>query len=98
MGNISSVLKAKRKELGLTLAQIAEKIGVTEATVQRWESGNIKSLRHERIAKLADILGVTPSVLMGLGRSHGNDGLQLHPTHANACRLLPFGARHRPCL
>ena len=26
MGNISSVLKAKRKELGLTLAQIAEKI------------------------------------------------------------------------
>ena len=50
MGNISSVLKAKRKELGLTLAQIAEKIGVTEATVQRWESGNIKSLRHERIA------------------------------------------------
>ena len=65
MGNISSVLKAKRKELGLTLAQIAEKIGVTEATVQRWESGNIKSLRHERIAKLADILGVTPAVLMG---------------------------------
>ena len=65
MGNISSVLKAKRKELGLTLAQIAEKIGVTEATVQRWESGNIKSLRHERIAKLAEILGVTPSVLMG---------------------------------
>lgn len=65
MGNISSVLKVKRKELGLTLAQIAEKIGVTEATVQRWESGNIKSLRHERIAKLADILGVTPSVLMG---------------------------------
>ena len=41
MGNISSVLKAKRKELGLTLTQIAEKIGVTEATVQRWESGNI---------------------------------------------------------
>ena len=58
-------MKAKRKELGLTLAQIAEKIGVTEATVQRWESGNIKSLRHERIAKLADILGVTPAVLMG---------------------------------
>ena len=50
MGNISSVLKAKRKELGLTLAQIAEKIGVTEATVQRWESGNIKSLRHEPTA------------------------------------------------
>ena len=33
MGNISSVLKAKRKELGLTLAQIAEKIGVTEVEI-----------------------------------------------------------------
>ena len=65
MGNISSVLKARRKELGLTLAQIAAQIGVTEATVQRWESGNIKSLRHERIAKLAEILGVAPAVLMG---------------------------------
>ena len=65
MGNISSVLKSRRKELGLTLAQIAAQIGVTEATVQRWESGNIKSLRHERIAKLAEILGVSPAVLMG---------------------------------
>ena len=33
MGNISSVLKAKRKELGLTLAQIAEKIG----GIRLWE-------------------------------------------------------------
>lgn len=65
MGNISSVLKSRRKELGLTLAQIATQIGVTEATVQRWESGNIKSLRHERIATLAEILGVSPAVLMG---------------------------------
>ncbi len=62
MGNISSVLKAKRKELGLTLAQIAEKIGVTEATVQRWESGNIKSLRHERIAKLAEDEPTAPTL------------------------------------
>ena len=34
---LSSVLKTRRKELGLTLAQIADKIGVTEATVQRWQ-------------------------------------------------------------
>ena len=40
-------------------------MGVTEATVQRWESGNIKTLRYEKIGKLAEILGVKPSVLMG---------------------------------
>lgn len=58
MGSLSDVLKKRRKELGLTLAQIADKMGVAEATVQRWESGNIKSVRHDKIAKLAEILQV----------------------------------------
>lgn len=65
MSELSSVLKQRRKEMGLTLAQIADKMSVTEATVQRWESGNIKSIRHEKIGKLAEILNVSPAVLMG---------------------------------
>lgn len=65
MENLSSVLRRRRKELGLTLLQIAEEMNVSEATVQRWESGNIKMLRHERIAKLAQVLKVAPSSLMG---------------------------------
>lgn len=62
---ISNIMKQKRLERGLTLKQIADKIGVTEATVQRWESGNIKSLRQGRISQLAEILHTTPAVLMG---------------------------------
>ena len=65
MTGLSSVLKQRRKELGLTLAQIADKMDVAEATVQRWESGNIKSIRHEKIAKLAEVLQVNPASLMG---------------------------------
>lgn len=53
MGSLSSVLKQRRQELGLTLLQIAEMVGVTEATVQRWESGNIKNVRLEKVGKLA---------------------------------------------
>ena len=60
-----TIMKEKRKELGYTLKDIANKMNVTEATVQRWESGNIKSLRQGRIAQLAEILETTPSVLMG---------------------------------
>lgn len=60
-----AIMKEKRKELGYTLKDIANKMNVTEATVQRWESGNIKSLRQGRIAQLAEILETTPSVLMG---------------------------------
>lgn len=65
MENLSVVLKQRRKELGLTLAQIADLMGVAEATVQRWESGNIKSVRYEKLDRLAEILKVNPSALMG---------------------------------
>lgn len=64
------IMKIRRKELGYTLKDIADMMDVTEATVQRWESGNIKSLRQGRIAKLADVLGVSPSVLMGWEDDH----------------------------
>ena len=65
MSSLSTILKQRRKELGLTLSQIADMMGVAEATVQRWESGNIKSVRHEKIGKLAEILKVSPAALMG---------------------------------
>ena len=65
MTELSAVLKRRRKELGLTLAQIADEMGVAEATVQRWESGNIKSIRYEKIGRLADVLKVHPASLMG---------------------------------
>ena len=65
MENLSTVLKRRRKELGLTLLQIAEAMEVSEATVQRWESGNIKMLRHDRISRLARILNVTAARLSG---------------------------------
>lgn len=63
--SLAKTLKERRSALGLTLLDIANKMGVSEATVQRWESGNIKSLRYDRISKLADILHVSPSLLMG---------------------------------
>lgn len=65
MSGLSNVLARRRRELGLTLAQIADHVGVTEATVQRWESGNIKQLKQENIVKLAAILKIHPGVLMG---------------------------------
>ena len=62
---LSDVIKKRRSELGLTLLDIAKKMEVNEATVQRWESGNIKSLRQGRLAQLAEILKVSPAELMG---------------------------------
>ena len=63
--SISAVLSSRRHELGLTLKEVALAVGVSEATVQRWESGNIKNLRQDKIAKLAEALKISPSTLMG---------------------------------
>lgn len=78
MTQLSIILKKRRKELGLTLAQIADQMGVAEATVQRWESGNIKSVRYDKINKLANILKVAPASLMGWADST-DDSTQQFP-------------------
>lgn len=65
MNTLGERIKHLRKSKELTLIAIAERMGVTEATVQRWESGNIKSLRHNRAVQLAKVLGCTPAYLMG---------------------------------
>lgn len=58
-------IRNKRQEKGITLAQIADKLGVTEATAQRYESGNIKSIPYEHMCSYGEILGCSPAYLMG---------------------------------
>lgn len=59
------LLKARRQALGLTLEDVGERVGVSKATVLRWESGEIESIRSDKIAQLAEALSVTPAELMG---------------------------------
>lgn len=55
----------RRLEKGITLAQIAGKLGVTEATAQRYECGNIKSIPYEYMCAYGEILNCSPCYLMG---------------------------------
>lgn len=65
MGIINDRIRERRTFLGLTLLEIAEYLGVKEATAQRYESGAIKSIGHETIVMLSEILKCSPSYLMG---------------------------------
>ena len=58
-------MKYVRNRKNVTLNEIAKAIGRTEATVQRYESGNIKNLDNEIIEKIARVLRVQPQFLMG---------------------------------
>ena len=42
---IGDIIRHKRKELDLTQDELAERTGVTKATVSRWESGEIKKIK-----------------------------------------------------
>ncbi|MHD0433913.1 helix-turn-helix domain-containing protein [Staphylococcus aureus] len=58
-------MKQSREKQGITLAELGRKIGKTEATVQRYESGNIKNLKNDTIESIANALNVNPAFLMG---------------------------------
>ena len=59
------IVRKRRLEIGATLEEIGKAVGVSKATVQRWESGEIKNVRRDKIDRLADALQTTPSCLMG---------------------------------
>lgn len=58
-------IKERRLALGMTLLDVANALGVKEATVQRYESGEIKNPKHQTVAELARIFRCSPSYLMG---------------------------------
>lgn len=62
---IKDIIKTRRITLGITQAQLAAAVGVSEATVSRWESGDISNMKRSRIAALAKALQISPSVIMG---------------------------------
>ena len=49
----------------MTLTELSGRIGVTEATLLRYESGTIRNPKRERITALAKALDVTEAALMG---------------------------------
>lgn len=69
--SIGKLLRRRREELDLTQRQIASYVGVTESAVSRWESGEIDNMRRDRIAKLAEILEISPLVIMGAEEFNG---------------------------
>lgn len=58
-------LKSARLKAGLTLDEVAQKVGVSRQTIQRYESGVIQNIPSDNIEKIAGVLGVSPGLLMG---------------------------------
>lgn len=64
--SVGKLIYDRRTELGITQKEVADFVGVSEATVSRWESGHIDNMRRDRIAALSKILRLSPLAIMGI--------------------------------
>lgn len=86
--SIGERIKARRKELGLSAEQLAERIGKAPSTVYRYENGDISSVDSSALLPIADALGVSPAYLMGWTDGDGAEPAKLPPS------VRPISALH----
>lgn len=63
--NLGYRIKKRRSQLNMTLDDVGKLVGVTRATIQRYENGNIINIPSDKIELIAKALRTTPSYLMG---------------------------------
>ena len=87
-----SKLNQAKKEKKLTLKQLAEKSGLSQGTVNKIMSGELKSIKPDKLAKLAKALDVTEEYLLDRGDTNA-----AIPT-ADACELPYLGLVRIACI
>lgn len=84
MCEIANKIKSRRLELGLTLEDVAQAVGVGRSTVRKWETGMIKNMGRDKIAALAKVLQINPVELVpAAGSVRSEDEDRLEALHQN---------------
>ena len=91
--NLGERIKERREQKGLTLEEVGEYVGVTKSTVRKWETGDIENMKRDKIAKLAEVLSVSPLYIMGM-----IDTYSMKDTIGNPIPLLGTIAAGSPIL
>lgn len=61
---VGEKIRFRRKELGMTVDELAEKLGKNRATIYRYESDEIKKMPLDILKPISDVLQVPPGYLM----------------------------------
>ena len=82
------LLLEARERIGLTQADVASRVGVSQQTVSRWESG-ISRPRNPNLTRLADLLGGADRerFLRRIGGGHVAESRQVRPVRPMVARL-----------
>lgn len=63
--DVGKRIKERRKELNLSVDELAKKLNKNRTTVYRYEKGDIENLPMDILGPLAKALNTTPAYLMG---------------------------------
>ena len=58
-------MKERRKQIGISAETVAARLGVSPATIYRYENGGIDKVPGDLLAPIAEVLQTTPAYLMG---------------------------------
>lgn len=89
-------MKERRKELGFSAEYVAEKLGVSPATIYRYERGDIEKMPGNILEPISKILRTTPAYLMGWEESPADNILPF--PRMNAVPLIGTIACGEPIL
>ena len=88
---IAQRIRNRRKEIGITADELGNRVGVSRATVFRWENGSIEKLDVNKMVPIAEALHTNVRYLLGWSedksQEHGNDN-RIIPN--NVSQLPPF--------
>ena len=100
MSSNADKLKALRYTLGLTQAQMAEKIGVSEASIEHCENGlapigKVKTPAQSKIKAFLEVQDISPAVIreskLVLGLEERQKSIQQHFTEGKCYRIYGGG-------
>lgn len=88
---IGERIKLRRLEIGLSVDQVAEKIGKNRATIYRYESNDIEKFPLDILYPLAEVLRTTPAYLMGWEERKIETTL---PDYTENCNVVRIAGRN----
>lgn len=63
--NVGKRIQARRKELNISVDELAKRLNKNRTTIYRYEKGDIENLPMDALKPLAEVLKTSPAYLMG---------------------------------
>lgn len=89
---IGERIRAARKNIDMTMKELGKLVDLHESTIQRYESGEIKTLDIEKIKEFAKALKVNPVYLLGWDEAEEYNNSILIPVYGSVPAGVPLEA------